>query len=45
MDYDDIKELYYITHIDNIPSIITDGILSHKRVAKHHHISVALEEV
>jgi hypothetical protein len=45
MDYDDIIELYYITHIDNIPSIITDGILSHKRVAKHHHISVALEEV
>ena len=32
MDYDDVKELHYITHIDNIPSIIADGILSHKRV-------------
>jgi hypothetical protein len=45
MDYDDIKELFYITHIDNIPSIMTDGILSHKRASKCQHTSVAMEEV
>jgi hypothetical protein len=45
MNYADVKELYYITHIDNIPSIITDGILSHKRAFKHQHTSVALEKV
>lgn len=26
------KELYYITHIDNIPSILKQGILSHDRI-------------
>jgi hypothetical protein len=28
----DIKSLYYITHIENIPSILQRGILSHKAV-------------
>ncbi|MCY3550139.1 MAG: DUF4433 domain-containing protein [Candidatus Poribacteria bacterium] len=28
----DIRALYYITHIDNLPSILTTGILSHKRI-------------
>jgi ssDNA thymidine ADP-ribosyltransferase DarT-like protein len=27
-----IKELYYITHVDNIPSIIRHGILSHELI-------------
>lgn len=27
-----IKGLYYITHIDNIPSILEKGILSHERI-------------
>jgi O-acetyl-ADP-ribose deacetylase (regulator of RNase III) len=27
-----IKSLYYITHIDNLPSILNQGILSHKKV-------------
>lgn len=27
-----IKELYYITHIDNIPSILRDGIFSHRLI-------------
>lgn len=27
-----IRHLYYITHIDNLPSILRDGILSHKEV-------------
>ena len=28
----DIRALYYITHIDNLPSILTTGILSHARI-------------
>ena len=27
-----ITGLYYITHIDNVPSILTQGILSHERI-------------
>lgn len=27
-----LNELYYITHIDNVPSILTRGILSHSRI-------------
>ena len=27
-----IKSLYYITHIDNLPSIFKRGILSHERI-------------
>lgn len=28
----DIRNLYYITHVDNLPSILENGILSHKRI-------------
>ena len=28
----DLVELYYITHIDNLPSILDEGILSHTRI-------------
>ena len=28
----DIKSLYYITHIENLPSILQRGILSHQKV-------------
>ena len=28
----DIRNLYYITHIDNLPSILERGILSHDRI-------------
>ncbi len=28
----EIRELYYITHIDNLPSILERGILSHDRI-------------
>ena len=27
-----LRELYYITHINNIPSIVSKGILSHERI-------------
>jgi O-acetyl-ADP-ribose deacetylase (regulator of RNase III) len=30
----DIKNLYYITHIQNLPSILEQGILSHEEVEK-----------
>jgi hypothetical protein len=28
----DIKGLYYITHVDNVPSILDRGILAHRVV-------------
>ncbi|MDE0636503.1 MAG: DarT ssDNA thymidine ADP-ribosyltransferase family protein [Candidatus Poribacteria bacterium] len=28
----DIRELYYITHIDNLPSILARGVFSHERI-------------
>lgn len=31
-----LKELYYITHIKNVPSILKRGILSHESVEKEH---------
>ncbi len=30
----DIKSLYYITHVDNVPSIVSHGILSHSEVER-----------
>jgi O-acetyl-ADP-ribose deacetylase (regulator of RNase III) len=32
----EIKGLYYITHIENLPSILTQGILSHRQVEDLH---------
>ncbi len=32
----DITSLYYITHVDNLPSILDRGILSHDRVEAEH---------
>ncbi len=31
-----LNELYYITHIDNVPSILTRGILSHSRIVSEN---------
>ncbi len=28
----DIRELYYITHIDNLPSILSRGVFSHEKI-------------
>lgn len=41
----DLGELHYITSIVNLPSILTHGILSHKRVEGITHLSVADKEV
>ena len=27
-----LRELYYITHIDNLPSILKSGILCHRKI-------------
>jgi hypothetical protein len=40
-----IKRLFYITHINNIPSILKLGILSHHRAEAIEHVSIALEPV
>jgi len=41
----DLEELHYITPINNIPSILQHGILSHKRAERITHETVALQEV
>ncbi|MCB5265916.1 MAG: DUF4433 domain-containing protein [Candidatus Cloacimonetes bacterium] len=38
-------ELFYITHLDNIPSIMHNGILSHNEAERVDHHSVALQDV
>jgi ssDNA thymidine ADP-ribosyltransferase, DarT len=45
MDRDEVKELHFITSIDNLGSIMMRGILSHNRAARLTHTSVALESV
>lgn len=45
MQRDELKELQYITHVANVPSICAVGILSHRRAASLAHKSVADVEV
>lgn len=45
MHREDIEELHYITPINNIPSILQHGILSHKRANRIEHKTVALQEI
>jgi hypothetical protein len=45
MDRSDLQELHYITTISNVPSIMTRGILSHKRSKRIDHNSVAMEVI
>ncbi|WP_181149152.1 DUF4433 domain-containing protein [Salinibacter sp. 10B] len=45
MTYDDLPGLHYITPIENLPSILEHGILSHARVEEIDHESVADSEV
>jgi len=42
---EELEELHYITPINNIPSILRYGILSHKRADRLQHETVALQEV
>ncbi|MCF4967092.1 DarT ssDNA thymidine ADP-ribosyltransferase family protein [Nostoc sp. CMAA1605] len=41
----DIKSLYYITHIENLPSILQRGILSHKKVEELAVSSIPIYDV
>jgi hypothetical protein len=45
MEREQLKELHYITHVDNVPSICATGVLSHRRAARVGHKSIADEEV
>lgn len=45
MDRDEVKELHFITSIDNLGSILARGILSHNRAARLEHRSIASEDV
>lgn len=45
MNRPDIKELYYITHIDNLKSILKNGILCYHRVNKILYKSIADSEI
>ena len=45
MNRNELEELHYITAIRNVPSIMSEGILSHKRAKKINHNSVAMEEI
>jgi hypothetical protein len=45
MKRDEINELHYITPIVNVPSILSYGIMSHNRVKRIAHRSVAMEEI
>src|SRR5690348_11779452 len=40
-----VKELHYITHVDNLASICARGVLSHQRARRVRHRSVASEEI
>jgi hypothetical protein len=41
----DLPELHYITPIENVPSILKHGILSHQRAEGLKHRSVAMPEI
>jgi hypothetical protein len=45
MRREELEELHYITHVDNLRSISEAGILSHRRVRTIKHRSVADPEV
>jgi hypothetical protein len=45
MKRNELEELHYITTIRNVPSIMSKGILSHKRAKKITHKSVAMEVI
>ena len=45
MTIEDLTELHNITHLKNLPSILKDGILSHDRMRRTAHESVAMQEI
>lgn len=45
MERDQLKELHYITHVENVASIWARGLVSHRRASRIKHRSVADLEV
>lgn len=45
MTFDEVLELHNITHIQNLPSILEHGIVSHQRAMRLMHESVAMQEI
>jgi hypothetical protein len=45
MNRTDVNELHFIAPIENVPSIIKSGIISHKLSKKIIHKSVAMQEI
>ena len=45
MKREELEELHYITAIENVPSILQHGILSHRGAAQVGHKSVAMKEI
>jgi hypothetical protein len=45
MERHELAELHYITPINNVPSILQHGILSHVRAAQVRHSTVAMDEI
>lgn len=45
MNRNDLRELHYISHMDNVISVLKQGILSHNCMKKLKHISVAMPEI
>ena len=45
MNRSDLQELHYITPISNVNSILSRGILSHRRAGNIQHNSVAMQEI
>lgn len=45
MTRDELDELHFITPIGNVASILEQGLLSHRNVAKIDHESIAMQEI
>ena len=45
MERADLTELHYICHIDSLPSILANGILSYRRARRHRPTRIANEDV
>lgn len=45
MRRDELRELHFITPIDNVVSILSLGILSHRLAQRIQHLSVAMDEI
>lgn len=40
-----LRHLYHITHVDNLESIIQDGLLSHDQMQLHHYQNISNPQV